>query len=243
MSSDKNYGIESRRKLLKVLSGAITTATGLSAVSGNALAGDGSDVSVGDDQVIATSPAGGGATDDEWEVSFDELDSQVYLDLLWFTNPGELPLDICEELENGNEFCAKTADVYQEGYRDCFSGQTPKVYSIDITLQEWESGSTRAELDMWIGLDDYFCLWVGQEDTAICAGDLSCHMEEKYEAMFSDPETWVDAGQTVGEWVKDNEEDLIDGAAKLTEAAIYGLVLVAIIIVITLINLVTGANS
>lgn len=123
----------------------------------------------------------------------------MYIDLLWFSNPGELPLDYCTELENGNDLCVKTADVYQEGYRNCSYGQTPYLYSIDVTLEEWESGSLRTELNMWVGLDEYFCLWVGQEETGICAGDLPCHMKEKYQAMLSDPKTWVDAVQTVGD--------------------------------------------
>lgn len=238
METKDKKDVETRRTLLKLVSAAATATSGISALSGQALAGgnSGSEISVGEEDVIATAPAGGGATDDEWEVSHDEQDSQVYIDLLWFANPGELPLDYCTDLENGNDLCIQTADQFQKGYRNCASGQTPYLHSIDITLKEWESGSLRTELDMWIGLDEYYCLWVGQEDTAMCASDLACHLDQKYQAMFSDPGTWVNAAQTIPDWIEDNEDEIIDNVYKFTKGAIYVIVLFVIIVIISILT-------
>lgn len=104
------------------------------------------------------------------------------------------------------------------GTKGCGSSTTPKLYSVDVTVTEFESGVVRGEFNIWVGVDDYACLWVGQEDLAICGGPLVCDMANKFMSIAESPGPWVDAMQAVIDWVEENPEVGVGGLTLLALA-------------------------
>lgn len=93
-------------------------------------------------------------------------------------SPGDVPIDICAPLPNGNLFCVKSTDIVQSGTRPCSTapgGTTPPLFSGSITYAEKEFslfGDAKAvySASVWAGIEhDLSAIWVGEETSKECA--------------------------------------------------------------------------
>lgn len=93
-------------------------------------------------------------------------------------SPGDVPIDICTLLPNGNLFCVKSTDIVQSGTRPCSTapgGTTPPLFSGSISYTEKEislTGDTKVVTSnsVWAGIEhDRSAIWVGEETSKECA--------------------------------------------------------------------------
>ncbi|WP_135826190.1 hypothetical protein [Halorussus ruber] len=214
---------EKRRKILRMMG--LTASAGVtgSNFSGLATAGGSADrISDSDSPDVGTEmnlPAGGGGlSDTEWDTTNSEQDYQVTYDILDdYINPGDLPIDACYQYDNGNEVCVSTASQILKGTRECSSGTTPVLHSIKVTIQDYQAGSLSTDLNIWVGVDDGGCLWVGQENTGACVQlpTPACDAGYKKDNLVDEPSPWVNALQEVANWLENNQEELVYTGALL----------------------------
>lgn len=222
-----------RRKLLKQLG--FSTAAGLfgGATLGGispVAAGGGSGTTssgptVGTDEVIPA-PDGGGLTDPEWDATNQEQDAQTSVNLGSYSNAGDLPIDYCIPLANGNDLCSDAGELIVEGTRNCTYGTTPTLISTDVTVQEYSFASLRTEITFWVGVNpNDGCVWVGQDDVGVCS-KVACSVDDALDLLLTYATDWVDDLQVVKNWVEDNWGTLVTVGQTFTAFAFAVLVII-----------------
>lgn len=94
-----------------------------------------------------------------------------------FPIPDSFPFDICSPTPEGTLLCVQTGDVagnFNEP-RECASGSTPPLVSVDVTYQEktielYGDAEILVENSIWIGVEtDFNAVWVGEDKSKSCA--------------------------------------------------------------------------
>lgn len=172
-----------RRDVLKKVSASVLTGSvGTVVSSGAAVASSGISDSAWDDYEPWQ-------TDEEYEQCSGDLcvqESTSDPDNYKVPNPGTFGFDICVQFSNGDELCMSQKDTITGEYLDC-AGR--KVWKVGHHLTKWEEDTGGMKLlweqEAWIGLDAYYCYWVGIDPASgpqVCKS-LNC-------PTWNDPTIW-----------------------------------------------------
>lgn len=106
--------------------------------------------------------------DDEWNSGVNEIDSAwgwaTSADISGWSNPGWTGIDVCHAIDPDNDddsLCITTFDEVTETTASCAGGRTMYTFGATVSREDLFAGTVVWSYDVWVGIDEYGCLWLG----------------------------------------------------------------------------------